>query len=464
MSRPMFLLLFLALGIFLLSIGSGLFALYVNATRYRSDPNLSGFGVARNQTSVTPFSHTVIVSAEPNELFFQYRFFCDKSGTYNFLFYFPFKINAISASTLGMNFNATPFGSAVWIKYQVSREGNYDVYGQCEIEDTFRTGTQGSYVFLLPFGRGISADVVSELQIGLGVTFFTPDGSQIDLSFVVPDALQIVQTIPPTQGAPSPVPSVYKNNMTGLNWRFTELRDSIAIYCQNSDETKLYQIFLFFSGLFIGLGGEILVTLSYDFIKTRTDTSVHTTSPEPPPPDTSSFFVSEDKSTTTTQHTEWLASLRTEYASICTYRLEWARTGHNYGWIIIPVSLTLPALIFGYTAQQGGGRIALLVAFGVCWSLLLFWRILHHQIDHQIRLLYPRAIEIEGILGLESTRTWLKEAWRLDHLPSKQEAMNKLAEPLDFSRGHLILDSYFIIYLVVTASIVYLSLFTKWLV
>jgi hypothetical protein len=446
-------------GILVIVIGVDLYILYVNAPNYRSDPNLSGFGVARNQTGIYPSFFVVIVSIDPDELFFQYYFTCDTQGTYNFLFVFPFKIKSILDSTLGINFNSTSRGSAVWISYPVSHEGSYNVYGQFEIEDTFRIGTQGSYIFLLPFGRGIHPDVIGNLQSELRVTFFSPDNSQIDLSFLVPDSFQILQTIPPTKGAPESMPSAYRKTMTGVSWGFTQLRDSIAIYCQKPDEIRRYQTLLFFSGLFISIGGEIFVTLLYDYVKTEASEKKK------------ALYAAEKLASCDAElplgklyWREWLDALRAEYNSLTTYRLEWAKIGHNYGWIVIPISLTLPAIVVGYVAQQKESRTALLFAFVGCWFLLFFWRFIHHQYDNQIRLLYPRVIEIEEILGLESTRIWLRNQWKLDHLPSKHDALVRAAKRVDFSRGHLTLDCFCILYFIFTATVIYLLWSTGWLI
>lgn len=427
-------------------MGTGLFNLYINAPKYHLDPNLQGFGVARNQTSIYPSFFVVIVSVEPDQLFFQYGFYCDMKGTYNFLFIFPFRIKSNLLSTRGMDFNTTSYGSAVWIEYVVNSVGNYNVSGTFEIEDTFRTGTQGSYMFLLPFGRGILPEVVGDLQRRLGVTFFSPDTSRIDLSFVIPESYQIIQTIPPTKGAPSPIPSVYWRNMTGATWEFSQLQDSVAIYSQKVDEVKWYQVFLFFSGLLLSVGGEILITVAYDFLKVKAN-EVKTHNEAPPP------RISEEFPIGRLNWHEWLDSIRTEYDVISRYRLEWAKTGHNYGWVVIPASLTLPTILFGYALQQPSNHIALLVGFFASWSLLLLWRLIHHQIDRQIRLLYPRAIEIEEILGVDTTRIWLRDQWKLDHLPSKKDALDRASKSFDFSRGHLLLDGYCVSYFIVTVAI-----------
>lgn len=147
---------------------------------------------------------------------------------------------------------------------------------------------------------------------------------------------------------------------------------------------------------------------------------------------------------------QWLASLRTEYDVICRYRLEWARTAQNYGWIIIPVSVTLPALLFGYTIGQSFDRFAVLAGMWISVGLLLFWRIFSHSVDRQVRLLYVRAIEIEEILGIHITRIWLKQMWHLDRLPTVADAEARAAMGFDWSRGHLILDCYFYVYSVAT--------------
>ena len=263
--------LFFTLG-FLITLLGGFIPLFLfyNAPNYSFQPNFSGFGVARNETNISPNFFVLSITIRPPELYFYYSFSCCENGTYNFLFWFPFKIISKTSSTMNMSFNATSRGSAVWLRYQVDNVGygwvNHQFSGVFSIENTFQSGTRGSYMFVLPFGLGIPGELIWNIQRELKVPF-TTTSANIDLSFGVPSGYHITQTFPPHTVGPNTWTTRSNRTITKVGWNPRDLRDSVTIYCQNPNEIALYQSFLFIGGLCLGIGFPIMTTPVYDTVK-----------------------------------------------------------------------------------------------------------------------------------------------------------------------------------------------------
>jgi hypothetical protein len=238
---------------------------------YRLDPNYSGFGVLVNKTNISPVHPDLIIilSIEPNELYFQYFFMCKEAGTYNFLFIFPFNLTEKLSATENVSFKSTPYGSAVWLQYVINETGSHSISGNFAIEETFKSGSGGSCMFVLPFGFGIHSETVGNLQNELNVTF---DGAynQVDVSFVTPfPKYRIIQTFPQMQYGPSPMPG-REREIAGSRWVFKgELRESITIYSESPEEISNNQNSLFLGGLLLGFGINIIVRVAYDYAKER---------------------------------------------------------------------------------------------------------------------------------------------------------------------------------------------------
>ncbi len=244
---------------------------FFNAPSYSFQPSFSGFAVARNHTNITPDRLRVIIGIEPATLFFQYSFACYENGTYNFLFIFPFNVTSKINSTQNMNFTATSVGSAIWLQYplnDVPQGGSHrDIFGDFLIENTFQSGTRGSYTFILPFGGAIKSEVIGNRQSGLGVFFHT---EKVELEFTVPETFRIIQSFPGFLEGPEPFVTSTNRTMMSVKWIFDELRGSVTIYCEDPNERSSYESWLFLGGIFLSLGMSITVTTIYDFFKERT--------------------------------------------------------------------------------------------------------------------------------------------------------------------------------------------------
>lgn len=48
--------------------------------------------------------------------------------------------------------------------------------------------------------------------------------------------------------------------------------------------------------------------------------------------------------------------LLVEYQLLGNFRIEWAKVGHNYGWVIIPICFTAPFLLYGYVMEKNVDR------------------------------------------------------------------------------------------------------------
>lgn len=262
---------FLTLG-FLITLLGGLIPLYLfyNAPSHTFQPNFSGFGIARNGTSISPQLFVISVTIKPPELYFHYSFVCSENGTYNFLFWFPFEIISRITSTVNMSLNTTSQGSAVWLRHQVDNVhygwADHHFSGVFLIKNTFQSGTRGSYMFVLPFGLGIPGELIRNIQRELGVAFTTAVAN-IDLSFGVPEGYHITQTFPPHSIGPNTWITPSNRTITKVGWNPKDLKDSVTIYCQNPNEIALYESFLFIGGLCLGIGVPMMTTPVYDVLK-----------------------------------------------------------------------------------------------------------------------------------------------------------------------------------------------------
>jgi hypothetical protein len=238
---------------------------------YWLNPNYSGFGVFVNKTSISPTNPDLIIilSIEPDQLYFQYFFFCEEVGTYNFLFIFPFNLTAELSATEHMFFNSTPYGSAVWLQYVINETGSHDISGTFAIEETFKSGSGGSYMFVLPFGFGINSETIGNLYNELNVTSENAY-SQVQLSFITPfPKYRILQTFPQMQYAPSPLPGL-ETEVAGARWIFKdELEESINIYADSPEQISNNQNSLFWGGLLLGFGINIIVRAAFDYTEKR---------------------------------------------------------------------------------------------------------------------------------------------------------------------------------------------------
>lgn len=238
---------------------------------YRLDPNYSGFEVFVNKTNISPVNPDLIVilSIEPNELYFQYFFNCEEVGTYNFLFVFPFNLTEKMSTTENVSFKSTPYGSAVWLQYVINETGSYNIFGKFVIEETFKSGSGGSYMFVLPFGFGFRLETVGNLRNELNVT--SDDAyNQVEVSFVTPfPKYRIVQTFPQMHYGPSPMPG-REREIAGARWMFEEeLQESINIYVESPEEISNNQNSLFLGGILLGFGINIGARVAYDYVKER---------------------------------------------------------------------------------------------------------------------------------------------------------------------------------------------------
>lgn len=234
---------------------------YYYAPRYSFLPTPRGFGMASNQTNIQPTTLWVDIQANAPQLGFRYYFQCSTNGTYNFLFTFPFKVIRKDSSTPNMLFNSTSSGSVIWLEYLVEDVSTgwkpEEIWGYFDIDNTFQSGTRGSYTFLFPFENAIDGEAVHNIQRKLGVPFHTQyeQNGTLELQFRLPARYQIIQTFPPLSIGPVPT----NGSITRMEWKLKTLRQTVTIYCQDPDEMLLYQSLLFISGLGFGIGVPMFV-------------------------------------------------------------------------------------------------------------------------------------------------------------------------------------------------------------
>jgi len=138
--------MFIVTGLLITILGGLLpYWIFAGAPNYSFKPGFSGFGIARNETTVLPTLMVVGLGAEPPELWFEYFCACSMNGTYNFLFFFPFKIVSEEGNSTDISFRATQTGSAVWLSLNINDvylgSRDIEIWGDLSIENTFQSGS-----------------------------------------------------------------------------------------------------------------------------------------------------------------------------------------------------------------------------------------------------------------------------------------------------------------------------------
>jgi len=272
--RKYFYHLFAIAGILISTVGLSFYVLFVVAPAYSFNPNVRGFLVARNQT-ITPTSMNIILGIDPMELYFQYFFGCEANGTYDFLFVFPVQIVSKIATSMNMSVKSTPYGSAIWLHYEVvdaaaGASPNWhpeeEIWGWFSISNTFQSGARGSYTFILPFTSDMDASVAEDLWGQLSVNSYDA-GAPITLQFGLPGSHRILQTFPPISSGPNVWINPYNQTRTTVKWNFQSLGEMLTIQSEDSTEISRYGILPFISGVLIGVGVPITTSALYDWIK-----------------------------------------------------------------------------------------------------------------------------------------------------------------------------------------------------
>jgi hypothetical protein len=212
---------------------------------------------------------------EEPRLQFEYDFSITANGTYNFIFHFPFKIIEKIDSTNGMNFNATPYGTAIWISYQIDDiqgEESHHVGGYFRVAETFRSGQRGNYVFSLPlvYGSG-TIEIVDELKEKLDVSWQYAN-TPVSIGLYVLSSLQFNQFYPEPDSLDSYVWGRNNRTVNRINWYldgFHVLQKRFTVFCENQSEISNYEFNLFISGIFISIGSSVMVTSAYDYFKKK---------------------------------------------------------------------------------------------------------------------------------------------------------------------------------------------------
>lgn len=253
-------------------IGGGLFVSYQYAPSYSFQPNYQGFAVARNYTqNIMPYFLRVRISTPTEQpvLYFRYDFSVAENGSYNFIFLFPFQVAQKISSTKSMNYNSTPYGTAVWLKNRVvdvdvGWKSKY-IWGEFYVTNTFQSGTRGDYIFALPFIMGVGgpSDVIDELQRELKVAWHSPD-VKVELEFTVPSRLQITQAYPQSFLGPDTLTITGNRTINMVRWNVSWPSQQFTVICRDNKETAYYQSILFLSGIFISIGAGVVVRSVYD--------------------------------------------------------------------------------------------------------------------------------------------------------------------------------------------------------
>lgn len=262
----------IAVGI-IVSVFSALFLVFPSLVPNLStvSQNYSGLGIQVNKTDISPTLLVIEVTSDPNKLFFQFYFSCDRNGTYNFALSFPFNMTRkISSRPENMLFNySSSYGTGVWFQCDSNGTGSRDISGSFEIEDTFRSGSGGYYTFALPFGFGVnSQEIFGNITSQLNVTsisgiqtylYFNIDSSKYEITHTFPERRTGWLTLPDR--------SV---NWTGGYWEFQDgLQQTIFIYSKKLAEIRDLQISLFLGGIALSIGIQIVITGGYDLCKER---------------------------------------------------------------------------------------------------------------------------------------------------------------------------------------------------
>jgi hypothetical protein len=217
----------------------------------------------------------VTVNVDPPELDFSYEFSFNLTGTYYFIFIFPFHVDrAIAEPTGFMNFTPTSTGTVIVARYLVDSTGGATnvidwIRGNYSIEPTFTYDSKGSYVFNLPFSTGPSWGTLTPLFIQYGVHSYYPES--VSISVVLPQKYLVTSVFPP----PLQWNRYLSENTTmqHLEWETSVPQTNIVslndetLTALNPDETARYSYYLFLSGLLLGIGIPLVVTTVYDRFK-----------------------------------------------------------------------------------------------------------------------------------------------------------------------------------------------------
>jgi len=133
---------------------------------------------------------------------------------------------------------------------------------------------------------------------------------------------------------------------------------------------------------------------------------------------------------------------QTEYEVMQTFRLEWSKMGHNWGYVVVPLSFTIPTLLFIY--KESVWWIGLIVCIGLNW----WWRCYHHYVDKNITLLYSRLWELEDEMNMQFTKEYLRTTWadRLSPHSTADEVQRIVNEGRVGGRGLEQFDRFSILY------------------
>jgi hypothetical protein len=250
------------------------YASYLNAPTYTFKPSFSGFDIAHNNT-IVPDGFGVTVYVDPPQLFFSYAFTINSAGTYYFIFIFPFYVKSPIEMSQEMNITSTSRGTVILVRYQMgSINGGASgtlsdiIFGYFSIDQTFMSGSRGSYVFTLPFGTGASPDVRLSAIDELEVNFHREEN--VTLAIALPRSYVPTSIFPPSSQRP-PHGSYYSDNRTfsHLEWDSTVPQNDVTVICENQDEMASYSNRLFYSGVFLGIGSSLTLTAVYDGLKER---------------------------------------------------------------------------------------------------------------------------------------------------------------------------------------------------
>lgn len=258
-------------------LGFGFFAFYHFAPNYSQELQYDYFFVVANQSSnfqPTKF-HIFLNMFDDSRLQFDYEFSITDNGTYNFIFHFPFKIIEKIDSSNGMNFTVTPYGTAVWVSYEIAdvhEEENHHVSGYYKIADTFRSGQRGNYVFSLPLTFSSSSfEPIDSLKDELGVSWQYTN-TEISIGLYVPSSLQFTQYFPEPDSLDSYMWGKSNKTINRINWYldgFHELQKRFTVFCEDQTEISKFEFMLFISGIFISIGSSLMVTSTYDYFKKK---------------------------------------------------------------------------------------------------------------------------------------------------------------------------------------------------
>jgi hypothetical protein len=266
--------LFIIVGILISTVGLYFYVLFVNAPAHSFTPSVRGFLIARNQT-ITPTSMNIILGIDPMELYSQYFFGCEANGTYDFLFVFPVQILSKIATSMNMSVRSTPYGSAMWLHYDVADalagvgpkwHPGEEIWGWFSINNTFQSGTRGSYTFILPFTSSIDPSVTEDLWGQLSINSYDP-GTPITFQFGLPGSHKILQTFPPISSGPDVWINPYNQTRTTIEWSFGSLEQTLTIQSEDPNEIARYDTLPFMSGILIGVGVPITTAALYDRVK-----------------------------------------------------------------------------------------------------------------------------------------------------------------------------------------------------